>query len=136
MRLGCQPLTATLLDVVDIEIVGRAAIEAHLDGLAEGIHLGGAELFAFLPQAQAIPHSGHAQSGLPRSSSALQRIRARAAMISPRERAAVGVRSVMAGLGRAPSSENWFVRLVAGTFRPQALRCEWGWWIRGNSRYR
>jgi hypothetical protein len=57
MRLGCQPLSATLLDVVDIDIVGRATIEAHLDGLAEGIHLGGAELFAFLHQAQAIPHN-------------------------------------------------------------------------------
>jgi hypothetical protein len=42
MRLGCQPLAATLPDVVDIEIVGRPTIEAYLDGLAEGIYLGGA----------------------------------------------------------------------------------------------
>jgi hypothetical protein len=53
MRLGCQTLAAALLDVVDIEILGRATIEADLDGFAEGIHLGGAELFAFLHQAQA-----------------------------------------------------------------------------------
>src|SRR5579862_1957149 len=56
MRLGYQPLPATLLDVVDIEILGRPTIKADLDGLAECIHLGGAEMFAFLHQAQSIPH--------------------------------------------------------------------------------
>jgi hypothetical protein len=64
MRLGCQPLAATLLDVVDIEIVSRATIEAHLDGLAEGIHLGGAEVGPFQLQGLAPWCSGSATSSL------------------------------------------------------------------------